>query len=131
MMDKDEFMAGFSKTFDKFREDRLKPPTPEQLKQKERMEQDIKEYGDAQEFTYRKVRCYMKRNYGWCGYLDCGITADEFESLEDLSHGGMTAHNGFDCAHPGDYPLDPAGEYRDYAYVKHVLERMVDELIKN
>jgi len=127
----EEFMKGLSESFQKAQERAQQPPTEHQLEQEQRRQADIAEYGNEQEFTYKKIRCYMLRRYGkyWCGYLDCGIVEDVFNRLNGVAHGGMTAHNGFDCAHLGDYPVDPDGEYRDYAYVRKVLEDLVDELV--
>ena len=131
----DDFIAGMEETMNRVRARQEQPPTPHQLEQEARRVADIKEYGNFQEFNYKNVRCYMQRtttgHRSWCGYLDCGITADTFERLEGIAPGGMTAHNGFDCCHLGDYPVDLDGEYRDYAFVRAALERMVDEVTRH
>lgn len=105
----------------------------------QRMVRDIEAHGSLVEGTYRNVPYLMKRPHDtfWCGYVEeCNATREisdqKLEALEDIAHGGLTAHLGFDCAHSGDYaPLRirrslPWGTYRDYDYVLANLKAMID-----
>lgn len=129
----EDVISGMQRQYEELQQRRLQPPTQEQIKQNNLMTQDIAKYGSLQKFTYNGVNCLMKRPLEtyWCGYIEHEISSNQFDKLDQITHGGMTASNGFDCAHSGDYPMDLDGEYRDYEYVRGFLERMVDELKKN
>jgi hypothetical protein len=101
------------------------------------------EYG-----SYKGVQWEIKRPSGThlCGYLlldksllnELNLSNDEMDEIESCSHYGFTASWGFDCAHFGDYipNIFDCGivstslgiTYKDFEYVKDVINRIVDKI---
>lgn len=100
--------------------------------EKKRWLEDKEQYGDEQEGEYKGIKWRMRRPHKtfWCGYVEYdGHVSDKcMESLENIAHGGLTAHLGFDCYHAGDFPCEVMGMgvYRDYHYVRDTLHAMID-----
>lgn len=104
-------------------------------------EDDIIQHGYNATGEYRNIKYSMKRQVflHWCGYI---ITPDEeLENLnenysqifEDNTYNGLTAHNGFDCAHIEDYSpfLFAIGcqknkTYKDFNFALNIIKRMID-----
>lgn len=96
-------------------------------------------YGDNQKGEYKGIRWEANRNPDmghWCGYFypENELTDEQWELIEGIAHGGLTASCGFDCAHWNDYTLSMCGDkdmqYRDFPYVKGVLIRIIDSIVK-
>lgn len=99
------------------------------------MKSDIIKYGDKSSGVYRDIEWEMKRHPGlvhWCGYVRYkqhdNFTDDDWDKLDKLSHVGLTATLGFDCAHYGDYPTcnGVTAKYRTHDYVLTKLKEMID-----
>jgi len=111
---------------------------------------DILEHGLECKGEYKGVSWSMRRPYKtyWCGYVEYEtdtlpqqyeLTDEDIESLEGLSHGGLTSGIGFDCAHAGDYaPMEGGmvsslfrgGMFRTHSYVYGRITDMIDYIVE-
>ena len=107
----------------------------------------IKIEGDYKEFTYKTIKCEIKRVSGLnhlCGYLHLhNATEEQRKIIDDNFHLGITYKKngvyGFDCAHicdvvPSEYQLNYwfiSGDetYKTMEYVEDCLKHTIDDLI--
>ncbi len=109
----------------------------------------MKTEGNYKEFTYKTIKCEIKRVSGLnhlCGYIHLNnVTNQQREIINDNFHLGITYEKGnvygFDCAHvcdvvPSEHQMNywfMSGNetYKTMEYVEDCLKRTIDELIKN
>ena len=107
----------------------------------------IKIEGDYKEFTYKTIKCEIKRVSGLnhlCGYLHLhNATEEQRKIIDDNFHLGITYKKngvyGFDCAHicdvvPSEHQLNYwfiSGDetYKTMEYVEDCLKHTIDDLI--
>ncbi len=95
------------------------------------------------ESEYRNIKYKIKRVdiSHLCGYVlydgYSEFTKEERDEIEEEScHCDFTAgFGGFDCAHYGDYHPGPfevglGGTYKNFDYVKMVIERIIDHIYR-
>jgi hypothetical protein len=111
----------------------------ENLTEEKRMHDDMISHSDYLSGRYRHIpwkmtRVYMsKYSFHWCGYVlyDGDLTDAETDAIGRATHGGLTTHMGFDCAHNTDYTaLWTRGVYRNHDYVLTCIKNMIDIVLE-
>jgi hypothetical protein len=105
------------------------------LRERDRFRADRALHGDHKSGLYRDIKWEIKRNqFGvLCGYvlIATQIPQEKLDQMERHTHGGFTAHLGFDCCHMGDWFGHVPGIYRDFDYVLERLHRIIDEYLRD